>query len=122
MQVYDGTDYTILNTTVTYYYKNSKISSPSLAIDTFTSDTLADQKVFALEADEALANKGNFKWTASDYKVNGNDAGKFFINARGIGETGNNATLVIENTGSYGNVYTNNKFTGARPVFWISLK
>ena len=107
-----GADYTILETTATYYYNDTIQDNPDPG--SISSGSIS-QKVFALDAIEARskANKfgsfgGSGFWISCAFKTaNGPDGSKAYY---------------ITNTGGCSRTTVNNSMVSARPSFWISLK
>lgn len=111
-----GSDPYILDTTVTYRYKDSY----STDLSTYTTGTVS-QKVFALDAVEAQNNASKFSW---DYSGNYtyHDPGWAFWVAAGYNDYGDfSRGWSVINDGHIGVDFVNHSTSGARPAFWISL-
>lgn len=107
-----GSDPYILDTNVTYRYKDSDSDDFS----TYTTGTVS-QKVFALDAVEAQTNASKFSWDYNN-KMNGNGEA-FWVAAGGHDSVPIGWRVGYGGRFSYSDVDYSS--VGARPAFWISL-
>ena len=116
-----GSDPHIVDTTVTYYTKDSLSND----LNTFTSGTLT-QKVFALDAKEAQANASKFgssSWSSyRDFRAPGfvNLCLGFWVTA-GCNDNGDYNAFSVKYNGTFDKELIINLNTGGRPCFWLSL-
>lgn len=108
-----GSDPYILDTTVTYRYKDSYSNDFS----TYSTGTVS-QKVFALDAVEAQTNVSKFSWDYNN-KMNGN--GYAFWVAAGCNDIGDSSGWRVYFDGYFSSGSVDLSYVGARPAFWISI-
>ena len=118
-----GADSRILPNNVTYY--TSDVISSDL--NSYTTRTIADQYVFALDGKEAK--HYSFRFRRSDSNKQINDDGSLSNNySKFLGTTAGfryGSSSIVWSVNCYGGFsFTNVDYTdtGARPVFWISLE
>lgn len=106
-----GSDPYILDTNVTYRYKDSYSDD----LSTYNTGTVI-QKAFALDAVEAQANASKFSWESE------HDWGKAFWLAAGYYDDGDPCGWSVSCDGNFDGRYASGSYAGARPAFWISLE
>lgn len=118
-----GADSRILPTTVTYYTKDST----DYNLNNYVTGSIVNQYVFALNAKEAKQFASKFKWDNSNKQVNNDgslssyDSNSFWTNAGYINDDGLSYAWLVNYSGGFYSNIVNYAYTGARPVFWISL-
>lgn len=119
-----GADSRILPTTVTYYTKDTYNTN----LGSYTTGTIADQYVFALDAKEAKQYTSKFNWSASNKQVNDdgsssdNVSSYFWTTAGYRYSDGYSYAWCVRFFGGFGSGNIGNAYVAARPVFWISLE
>lgn len=109
-----GADSRILPTTVTYYTKDGSDGN----LDNYTTGTIADQHVFALDAKEAKQYKSKFNW---NYANQMSGRGHGFWTTAGYRDGGYSFAWGVIYRGLFYDYSVVYSIFGARPAFWISL-
>lgn len=109
-----GADSRILPTTVTYYTKDSSDDN----LDNYTTGTIADQYVFALDAKEAKQYASKFSW---NYANQMSGRGRGFWTTAGFRDGSNSYAWSIYYNGHFNYYDVVSSRFGARPAFWISI-
>lgn len=118
-----GADSRILPTTVTYYTKDST----DYNLNNYVTGSIINQYVFALNAKEAKQYKSKFSWNNLNKQINddgslsGYDSNSFWTNTGYINDDGLSYVWLVNYSGGFYSNIVNYAYTGARPVFWISL-